>query len=245
MLLSYAGYYGYGRMYYDPTMILALIGLVLTIIASSRVNATFAKYNKVRCMAGLTGAQAAEKVLHMAGIYDVRIEHVSGNLTDHYNPMNKTLSLSDSVYNSTSVAAVGVAAHECGHAIQHAKGYVPLRVRGAFVPIANIGSNLAWPLIIIGLIFRGSMSSVLIQAGIIMFSLAVLFQLITLPVEFNASHRAMQELEHTGILGSAELKDTRKVLTAAAMTYVASAASMILQLLRLIILFGGRSRDDD
>ena len=159
--------------------------------------------------------------------------------------MNKTLSLSDSVYNSTSVAAVGVAAHECGHAIQHAKGYVPLRVRGAFVPIANIGSNLAWPLIIIGLIFRGSMSSVLIQAGIIMFSLAVLFQLITLPVEFNASHRAMQELEHTGILGSAELKDTRKVLTAAAMTYVASAASMILQLLRVIILFGGRSRDDN
>lgn len=152
---------------------------------------------------------AAERILRDAGIHDVQVQHIQGNLTD-LTIQNKTLSLSDSVYNSTSVAAVGVAAHECGHAIQHAKGYVPLRVRGAFVPIANIGSNLAWPLIIIGLIFRGSMSSVLIQAGIIMFSLAVLFQLITLPVEFNASHRAMQELEHTGILGSAELKDTRK-----------------------------------
>lgn len=160
--------------------------------------------------------------------------------------MNKTLSLSDSVYNSTSVAAVGVAAHECGHAIQHAKGYVPLRVRGAFVPITNIGSNLAWPLIIIGLIFPGFDEQCADQAGIIMFSLAVLFQLITAAGGIQRfPPGGCRNWMHTGILESVELKDTRKVLTAAAMTYVASAASMILQLLRLIILFGGRSRDDD
>ena len=196
-------------------------------------------------MTGMTGAEAARRLLNAQGIYDVTVQQIAGELTDHYDPRTKTVNLSESVYGSTSIAAVGVAAHECGHAIQHANGYVPLRVRGAFVPVANIGSNLAWPLIIIGLIFRGSMSTVLIQAGIIMFSLAVLFQLITLPVEFNASHRAMQQLERTGILGGNELRDTRKVLTAAAMTYVASAASMILQLLRLIILFGGRRRDED
>ena len=236
------GYYGFYWM--DYTYILVIIGAIICLAASAKMNSTFGQYQRVRSMSGMTGAMAAERILRDAGIYDVKVQHISGNLTDHYNPMNKTLSLSDSVYNSASVAAVGVAAHEVGHAIQHARGYVPLRIRGAFVPIANIGSNLAWPLIIIGLFFRGSMSSVFIQTGIIMFSLAVLFQLITLPVEFNAS-RAMQELERTGILGSAELKDTRKVLTAAAMTYVASAASMILQLLRLIILFGGRRRDDE
>ena len=234
--------YGY---YFDPTYFLLVIGMLLSLAASARVKSTFAIYSRVRSASGLTGAEAARRILHMAGITDVTVVPISGSLTDHYDPRNKRLALSQDVYDRTSVAAIGVAAHECGHAIQHAKGYVPLRVRGAFVPIANIGSNLAWPLIIIGLIFRGSMSSVLIQAGIIMFSLAVLFQLITLTVEFNASHRSMQELEHTGILVSAELKDTRKVLTAAAMTYVASAASMILQLLRLIILFGGRSRDDN
>ena len=221
------GYYGFYWM--DYTYILVVIGAIICLIASARMNSTFNRYQRVRSMSGMTGAMAAERILRDAGIHDVQVQHISGNLTDHYNPMNKTLSLSDSVYNSTSVAAVGVAAHECGHAIQH----------------ANIGSNLAWPLIIIGLFIRGSMSSVLIQAGIIMFSLAVLFQLITLPVEFNASHRAMQQLERTGILGGNELRDTRKVLTAAAMTYVASAASMILQLLRLIILFGGRRRDDE
>ena len=231
--------------FYDATYILVLIGALISMIASWNVKNTFRTYSRVWNSRNIPSQDIAQMILHDAGIYDVRIERIRGDLTDHYSPNEKVLRLSDSVYGSTSVAAIGVAAHECGHAIQHAKGYVPLRVRGAFVPIANIGSNLAWPLIIIGLIFRGSMSSVLIQAGIIMFSLAVLFQLITLPVEFNASHRAMQELEHTGILGSVELKDTRKVLTAAAMTYVASAASMILQLLRLIILFGGRSRDDD
>ena len=235
---------GYGY-YYDPTYILVLIGALLSLWASAKVKSTYSRYAKVYSRSGLTGAEAAQQILKNAGIYGVRVEHISGNLTDHYDPKAKVLRLSDSVYGSRSVAAVGVAAHECGHAIQHANGYVPLRVRGAFVPVANIGSNLAWPLIIIGLIFRGSMSTVLIQAGIIMFSLAVLFQLITLPVEFNASHRAMQQLERTGILGGNELRDTRKVLTAAAMTYVASAASMILQLLRLIILFGGRRRDED
>ena len=237
--------YGYGYYGFDWTYILLIIGMLLSLAASAKLKSTFSYYRRIRSASGLTGAETAKRILQAAGITDVHVRAISGSLTDHYDPRTKTVSLSEDIYGQTSLAAVGVAAHECGHAIQHAKGYVPLRVRGAFVPIANIGSNLAWPLIIIGLIFRGSMSSVLIQAGIIMFSLAVLFQLITLPVEFNASHRAMQELEHTGILGSAELKDTRKVLTAAAMTYVASAASMILQLLRLIILFGGRSRDDN
>ena len=231
--------------FYDATYILVLIGALISMIASWNVKNTFRTYSRVWNSRNIPSQDIAQMILHDAGIYDVRIERIRGDLTDHYSPNEKVLRLSDSVYGSTSVAAIGVAAHECGHAIQHANGYVPLRVRGAFVPVANIGSNLAWPLIIIGLIFRGSMSTVLIQAGIIMFSLAVLFQLITLPVEFNASHRAMQQLERTGILGGNELRDTRKVLTAAAMTYVASAASMILQLLRFIILFGGRRRDED
>ena len=191
----------------------------------------------------MTGAQAAQRILNAAGIYDVEIRHVSGNLTDHYDPRNKTLSLSDSVYGSTSVAAVGVAAHECGHAIQHQKNYAPLTIRGAIVPVANIGSTLAWPLILIGLFISSRSGQALITAGIICFSLAVLFQIVTLPVEFNASRRAVRILGETGILGEQELGYTRKVLGAAALTYVAGAASAILQLLRLILLFGGR-RDD-
>lgn len=241
MLLSYAGsYYGYGRMYYDPTMVLALIGLVLTIIASSRVNATFAKYNKVRCMAGLTGAQAAEKVLHMAGIYDVRIEHVSGNLTDHYDPRDKVLRLSDSTYGSTSVAAVCVAAHECGHAVQDQKQYGPLVLRSTLVPAANIGSQLSWPVFFAGLIFS---LRPLVTVGIVLFCLAVLFQLVTLPVEFNASSRALEILDQGGILGSTEMDGARKVLRAAAMTYVAALASSLLQLLRLILIARRNDRD--
>ena len=173
----------------------------------------------------------------------MEIRHISGNLTDHYDPRNKTLSLSDSVYGSTSVAAVGVAAHECGHAIQHQKNYAPLTIRGAIVPVANIGSTLAWPLILIGLFISSRSGQALITAGIICFSLAVLFQIVTLPVEFNASRRAVRILGETGILGEQELGYTRKVLGAAALTYVAGAASAILQLLRLILLFGGR-RDD-
>lgn len=194
-------------------------------------------------MSGMTGAQAAQRILNAAGIYDVEIRHVSGKLTDHYDPRNKTLSLSDSVYGSASVAAVGVAAHECGHAIQHQKNYAPLTIRGAIVPVANIGSTLAWPLILIGLFISSRSGQALITAGIICFSLAVLFQIVTLPVEFNASRRAVRILGETGILGEQELGYTRKVLGAAALTYVAGAASAILQLLRLILLFGGR-RDD-
>lgn len=239
-------YYGhYGFYWMDYTYLLVIAGAIICLIASAVMNATFRRYQRVRGATGMTGAMAAERILRDAGINDVQIRHVSGNLTDHYNPTNKTLNLSDSVYDSFSVAAVGIAAHECGHAIQHAKGYIPLRLRSAFVPVANIGSKLAWPLIIIGLFFNGSMSSTLIQAGILMFSLAVLFQLITLPVEFNASHRALGELERTGILGATELQSTKKVLVAAAMTYVAGAASAILQLLRLVILFGGKGRSND
>ena len=230
---------------WDPTYFLVIIGAIICLAASARVKTTFAKDARVRSMSGMTGAQAAERILHAAGIYDVVIQHIQGDLNDHYNPRNKTLSLSDSVYGSASVAAVGVAAHECGHAIQHNKAYAPLIIRGALVPVANLGSTLAWPLIIIGLLFSRNSGSVLITAGIICFSLAVLFQLITLPVEFNASRRALRMLSDTGILGSDELVGTRKVLSAAALTYVASAAAAILQLLRLIILFGGRGKRDD
>ncbi len=235
---------GYGYIYWDPTYILVVIGALICMAASAKVKTTFNKYSRYRSMSGMTGAQAAQRILNAAGIYDVRIQHVSGNLTDNYNPSNKTLNLSDTVCNSTSVAAVGVAAHECGHAIQHAKGYAPLSFRSALVPVANIGSSLAWPLIIIGALFNNRMSMTLIEAGIILFSLAVLFQLVTLPVEFNASRRAMVMLREQAILGDQELNMTRKVLTAAALTYVAGAASAILQLLRIILLFGGRNDRD-
>lgn len=229
--------------WWDPIYFLVIIGAVICLLASAHVNNTFKKYSKYSSMSGMTGAQAAQRILNAAGIYDVEIRHISGNLTDHYDPRNKTLSLSDSVYGSTSVAAVGVAAHECGHAIQHQKNYVPLTIRGAIVPVANIGSTLAWPLILIGLFISSRSGQALITAGIICFSLAVLFQIVTLPVEFNASRRAVRILGETGILGEQELGYTRKVLGAAALTYVAGAASAILQLLRLILLFGGR-RDD-
>ena len=229
--------------WWDPTYFLVIIGAVICLLASAHVNNTFKKYSKYSSMSGMTGAQAAQRILNAAGIYDVEIRHISGNLTDHYDLRNKTLSLSDSVYGSTSVAAVGVAAHECGHAIQHQKNYVPLTIRGAIVPVANIGSTLAWPLILIGLFISSRSGQALITAGIICFSLAVLFQIVTLPVEFNASRRAVRILGETGILGEQELGYTRKVLGAAALTYVAGAASAILQLLRLILLFGGR-RDD-
>ena len=235
--------YGYG-FYFDPTYILVIIGAVICLAASAKVKSTFNKYNRVRSMSGMTGAQAAERILNSAGIYDVSIQHISGNLTDHYDPRNKVLSLSDSTYGSASVAAVGVAAHECGHAIQHQTSYAPLTIRSAIVPVANFGSTIAWPLIVIGLFFNSSTGTFLIDLGIICFSLAVLFQLVTLPVEFNASNRAVKILESTGILGQEELRGTRKVLGAAALTYVAGAASAILQLLRLVILFGGRGRND-
>jgi Zn-dependent membrane protease YugP len=234
--------YGYGLgLFYDPTYILVVIGIVITLLASSRVKSTYAKYARVRSMSGMTGAEAARRILNSAGIYDVSVERIAGNLTDHYDPRSKVLRLSDSVYGSASVAAIGVAAHECGHAIQDQKSYAPLRIRAALVPVANFGSMLAWPIIVIGFII-GAVET-LVPFGIILFSAVVLFQLVTLPVEFNASGRAVAILENTGILGSEEIRDTKKVLSAAALTYVASAAAAILQLLRLVILFGGRDRD--
>lgn len=230
--------------YYDWTYILVMIGALICIAASARVKSVFNKYSRVRSHTGMTGREAAEQILRRNGIYDVQVIHIEGNLTDHYNPGNKTLGLSDTVYNSSSVAAIGVAAHECGHAVQHATGYVPLSIRGALVPVANIGSMAAWPLIIIGLFLNGETSAFFINLGILLFSAAVLFQLVTLPVEFNASGRAVKVLESSGMLYPDEVGAVKKVLGAAALTYVASAAAMILQLLRLIILTGGRRRND-
>ena len=234
------GYYGY---YFDPTYILIIIAAIISLIAQWRVNSAFSKYSRVASMSGMTGAQAARMILQSNGINDVSVQRISGKLTDHYNPATKVLNLSESVYGSTSVAAIGVAAHECGHAIQHARGYFPLSLRTALVPVANIGSQLSWVFIIVGAIL--SFNQTLITIGIIMFSAAVLFQLVTLPVEFNASARALEQLESNGILYRDEVSQTRKVLSAAALTYVAAAATAILQLLRLIILFGGRGRRDD
>ncbi len=234
------GYY----YYWDPTYIFVVIGAIICMIASARVKSTFAKYSQYRSMSGMNGVQVAQRVLQAAGIYDVQIRHVSGNLTDHYDPRTKTVNLSDPVYNSTSVAALGVAAHECGHAIQHAKNYAPLSIRSALVPVANFGSMLAWPLILIGLFINSRSSVLIIDIGILLFSAAVLFQLVTLPVEFDASRRALVMLRTQHILGDDELKNTRKVLKSAALTYVASAAAAVLQLLRIILLTNGRRRDD-
>ena len=233
-----------GYDYWDPTYILVVIGAVICMIASARVKGTFNKYSQLRSMSGMNGAQVAQRVLQAAGIYDVQVRHVSGSLTDHYDPRTKTVNLSDPVYNATSVAALGVAAHECGHAIQHAKSYAPLSIRSALVPIANFGSMLAWPVILIGLLFNTRSSGLIIDIGILLFSAAVLFQLVTLPVEFDASRRALVMLRTQGILADDELKYTRRVLKSAALTYVASAAAAILQLLRIILITNGRRRDD-
>ena len=236
--------YGYGYGYYfDPTYILVLIGAILCMVASFQVNSTYKKYAKVQSMSGLTGAQAAAKILSYSGITDVSVERVRGELTDHFDPKNKVVRLSDSTYNSTSVAAISVAAHECGHVLQHEEGYLPIRIRSALVPAANIGSRLGIPLILVGVLL--SWNSILIQIGIWVFALAVLFQLVTLPVEFNASGRALEKIQQYGILSEMEIGSGRRVLRAAALTYVAAAASSILQLLRLILLFGNsRSRRD-
>ena len=228
--------------YYDPTYILVLIGADLSLWASATVKSTSNNYSRVYSDSGLPGAQAAAQILRQAGIYDVRIEHVSGNLTDHYDPKARVLRLSDSVYGSNSVAAIGVAAHECGHAIQDQEDYVPLRFRSAFVPVANLGTQVAFPILLLG-VFLGS-SHFLIQVGLLCFFFGVLFQLITLPVEFNASGRAVRILRETGMMSDDELSKTKKVLSAAAMTYVAAAAASILSMLRLIILFGGNRRRD-
>nr|WP_330391305.1 zinc metallopeptidase [Enterocloster lavalensis] len=234
----------YPMFYFDPSYVLILIGLLLSMAASAKVNSTYARYARVGARCGMTGAEAAKRLLNSQGIYDVTVRRVPGKLTDHYDPRNKTVNLSESVYGSTSIAAIGVAAHECGHAMQDAGGYVPLRVRGALVPVANFGAQISWPLILIGILFSSGSSSMLITLGILMFSLSVLFQLVTLPVEFNASSRAVNLLDRTGILAGQEVGQTRQVLSAAALTYVAAAAASILQLLRLLYLFGGNRRRD-
>ena len=230
-------YYGMGRMGYgfgiDPMYILTIIMAIVCMIASARVSSVYKKYNRIRSMSGMTGAMAAMEILRRNGITDVAVQHVPGNLTDHYDPRSRTVNLSDATYGSNSVAAVGVAAHECGHVLQHHTGYIPLQIRSTILPAANIGSKAGIPIIILGLFLS---FSPLITIGIWVFSLAVLFQVVTLPVEFNASLRALVMLEDYGILGPEEVDSSRKVLTAAAMTYVASAASAVVQLLRLILL---------
>lgn len=224
--------------YYDPTYFLVIIAALISMIASMRVNSTFQKYSKVRCASGMTGADVARKILRLSGITDVEVEHVSGRLSDHYDPRRKVLRLSDSVFNSQSVAALGVAAHECGHAIQHQKKYAPLGLRSLLVPAASLGSNLGIPLVIAGLIF-GALDF-LVPIGIWIFIFAVLFQVVSLPVEFNASRRAIRVLGDYGLMQREEIGIVKKVLGAAAMTYVAAAAASVLQLLRLVILAGGR-----
>ncbi len=227
--------------YYFITYGLVIIGFIITLLAEINVKSTFKRYSKVMNSRGLTGADAASMILSNAGITDVQIAPVGGNLTDHYSPREKVLRLSETVFGSTSVAAVGIAAHECGHAIQHKEGYSPLRLRTASGILANVGSWFSWPLIVIGLGF-GFLG--LAQAGVILFSFVVLFQLVTLPVEFDASRRAVLIMETSGLLSTEELSASKKVLTAAALTYLAALLSTILQLLRLIMIVGGGRRRD-
>ena len=226
-------------MYWDNTYILVIIGAIISAIASWNVTNIFRKFSRFSNGKGLTAEDCAAVIMHSAGIYDVRIERIRGSLTDHYSPKEKVLRLSESVYGSTSIAALGVAAHECGHAIQHKEGYFPLKLRSVSVPMANIGSKLSWPIILIGLIL-GYMG--LARIGVFMFTFVVLFQLITLPVEFDASRRALKILKDNNLLIGGELKGASKVLKAAALTYVASLLSSVLQLLRLILLTQGNSR---
>lgn len=229
-------YYGFDISYF----ILIIPALLFGLWAQSQVNTNFNKYSKVRTMREMTGAQAAEYILQQNGIYDVQVRHISGNLTDNFNPKNKTINLSDSVYSSTSIAAVGVAAHEAGHAVQHAVNYKPIRIREMIIPVTQIGSWLYFPIIMLGFVFS---SQYIVNLGIILFSFIALFQLVTLPVEFNASDRAIRTLEGSGILYGDEITGAKKVLKAAALTYVAALVSSLAQLLRLILIFGGRRRD--
>lgn len=230
----------YYPMYFDSTYILVIVGMVICLLASAKMKSTFQKYARVRNHSGITGREVAEDILRRAGIYDVRVEHVPGDLTDHYDPRSKILRLSDATYGSNSVAAVGVAAHECGHAMQHAKGYAPLAIRSSLAPVASFGGTIAWPLILLGLFFNSHSSQLFLDLGIIAFLAAVLFQIVTLPVEFDASRRAVQALGTSGILYEEEVKHTKKVLFAAALTYVAGAAAAILQLLRILLLANSR-----
>lgn len=229
-------YYGL----FDWTYLLVIAGAVLSAIASSKVKTTYVKFGKIASRNGLNATDAARMILDNAGLRHVRIDRIAGDLTDHYSPKELVLRLSDTTYNSRSIAAIGVAAHECGHAIQHAEQYAPLNVRNAIVPVVNLGSKLSWPMIMIGLLlgFTG-----FLDFGIVLFSLTLIFQLITLPVEFNASSRALRILSDSNMLYEEELTGAKKVLSAAAMTYVAAAVASLLSLLRLMILFGGRRRD--
>lgn len=231
------GYYGY---YFDPTYILVLIGAVVCLLASAMVNSTMREYHKKRIMTGITGLDCARRILDNEGLYHVQVECVDRG--DHYDPSAQVVRLSRENYMGATITAVSVAAHECGHAIQHAKGYSPLNIRSALVPVVNISSTLSWPIILVGILL--SYNQTLIQIGIWAFALAVLFQLVTLPVEFNASRRAVVKLEQYGIITTQEGAGSKKVLRAAAFTYVAAAASSILQLLRLVLLFGGNRRRD-
>ncbi len=235
-------------MYFDYTyLVFVLPCVILAMWASANVNSTFKKYASQRSTRGISGAEAAQRVLSANGVTGVKIERVSGNLTDHYDPRTNVIRLSDSVYSDTSTAAIGVACHEAGHAVQYAKDYAPIKLRAAIIPITNIGSKLAMPLILLGLLFSfgGSYNYTFVYAGIACFGLSVVFQLITLPVEFNASRRAMQAISSTGILTEEEQKGARKTLTAAALTYVAALAVALAQLLRLLVIFGGGRRRDD
>lgn len=229
--------------YWDPTYLLVIIGMLICLAASAMVNSAMSRYSKVRNARNMTGAEAARQILNNEGLYNVQVECLPSNKGDHYDPRTNTVRLSAGNYNYASVTAVGVAAHECGHAIQHARGYAPLNIRSALVPVVNIASHLGMPLIFLGVIL--SWNQTLIQIGIWAFATAVLFQLVTLPVEFNASARAVAKVQQYGLLGAEETRGCRKVLTAAAMTYVAATASAGLQLLRLVLLFGGNNRRRD
>lgn len=230
---------GVEAMYWDYTYILVIIGAIISAIASWNVTKTYKNFSRFSNGKGLTAEDCAAVILHQAGIYDIRIEKVKGSLTDHYSPKEKVLRLSESVYGSTSVAALGVAAHECGHAIQHKEKYFPLNLRAASVLVANIGSKLSWPVILVGLIMGWTGMA---QVGVLLFTFVVFFQLVTLPVEFDTSRRALKILEQKKLLIGGELKGAKKVLKAAALTYVAALFSSILQLLRLIMLTQGNSR---
>ena len=225
-------------------MYLVLPCLLLSLWASSHVNSTFKKYSAQYSRRGITGADAAARVLSANGVRGVRIEHINGDLTDHYDPKTNVIRLSDNVYSSTSTAAIGVACHEAGHAVQYAQGYAPIKLRSAVIPMTNFGSKLAMPLILIGLLFSsmGQLSNFFIYLGIACFGLSLVFQLVTLPVEFNASRRALDAIAQNGILTEEEQVGARKTLTAAALTYVAATAAALAQLLRLLVLFGNRNR---
>ena len=242
----YYGYGGYGYGFDISYLVLVLPCIIFSLWASASVKSTFNRYSKVHSYRHLTGAQAAQRVLSANGVTDVRIEPVRGNLTDHFDPSTNVIRLSDSVYNSTSVAAIGVACHEAGHAVQYAQHYAPIKLRTAIIPLTNFGSKMAIPLSLLGMLLSSmsSLGTTIVYLGIAAFGLSLVFQLITLPVEFNASRRALQAIERGELLTAEERRGARKTLTAAAMTYVAATAVALAQLLRLILIFGGRRRDD-